>query len=127
MPPEFNAFLPQRFQKVARFLRHNNVWHDMFSARCNACYDRNMSQIPVNFMMNCLITHSRRDDNLLRFAVFPFRDSDLVHIKDQVANTSLHRFFRSANCSKKKLSECLHALVFLRLADRLCQIGFLTY
>jgi hypothetical protein len=66
----------------------------MFSARCSAYYDCTVFSIPVNSMMNCLATHSRRDDNLLRSVIFPFRDPDFVQSKDQVATIALHLPFR---------------------------------
>jgi hypothetical protein len=117
MPSQFNALLPQCFSEVIRFLPRNDVRDQVFSTCCGAYYDRNVLQVPINFMINCLTTHGTRRYDLLRFAIFPFRDPDFIWIKDQASNTALHNFFYSATYSESKLLRYSQRRVLLRLAD----------
>jgi hypothetical protein len=124
IPPEFNAFLPQRFLEL--------------SDSCDVImYQITCFPLAATLIMTVMCFWFRLTSwwivwrpiavgttTLLRFAVWPFRNPAFVQVKDQIVNTTLHRFFHSANCSKQKFSSYLQARIFLGLADRLCQIVF---
>jgi hypothetical protein len=43
--------------------------------RCDACNDRDLFQVPMNSMIDCLTTHGSRHHGLLRFSVFPLANA----------------------------------------------------
>jgi hypothetical protein len=71
MPAKFNPVLLQIRAKGLRILRRENIWNQMFPARCHAQKDCDMPQIPIGSVMNCLITERDWSDNPFRFAIFP--------------------------------------------------------
>jgi hypothetical protein len=65
-------------------------------------------------MMYLLIKHRDRDDNFLRFAVFPIRDANIVEIEHQFDSTALYVIVRILSSSLEKSSRYLQTLFFLR-------------
>jgi hypothetical protein len=77
-------------------------------------------------MIDWMTTHGNRHDDLLQLVILPFRDSDFIQVKNQIANTSVYRFFHFENCGKVKLPRDLQARVFLGVITRRHQIVFIS-
>jgi hypothetical protein len=73
-------------------------------------------------MMYCLTKHRGRDDNFLRFAMFPIRDANFVELEHQLGHTARCVIVQVLDRSLEKRSRDLQALPWLCSAFRLDRV-----
>jgi hypothetical protein len=73
-----------------------------------------MFQCPIDLMMYCLVSRRYRDDHFRGFLVIPFRNTNLIEIKDKFGRIPLHKLSDTLNTLIQERMRNFETLRFLR-------------